>query len=231
MDLGRQMRAIGGLNGTHIHEPFEQLLVCLTGQSDTPASLNGAHFQEAEALALAEATGTGSSICVHRTAMGVARYLCGDAKEASESLEIARGSLAFAPSCWLRVFCHQFAVLAGCASWPQLNEDERLALRPKLEESADELRSMASHSPFNFEHRVSLVEGALKRVDGDVEGARTSLQAALERAVEHDWLCEVALAHELLGALGDDEQAAKHRGAARDAYLAWGAPAVRSALL
>ncbi|MCC6994835.1 MAG: protein kinase [Deltaproteobacteria bacterium] len=229
LTLGEQMRALGQINAVHVHAPFEQLLRCLTGAQPNPASLDDAHFREADTLATAAAAGSRSGIFITRKVMGMARYHFGRYTEASACLEIARPFIDAAPSCWLIPIFHQFAALAGCAAWPDLDPAARAALRPHLEASLGELRKLARHAAMNFAHRVSLVEAELCRIDGDPAGALALLDRAISQAQEVSWLPDLALAHELavrcLGALGRADEAALRLRAARDLYARWGAHA------
>ena len=227
--LGEQMRTLGQINAIHVHAPFEQLLRCLTGATASPACLDDDGFREQEALATAEAEGSRSGIFIVRKGMGMARYYFGGAKDASANLEIARAYLDAAPSCWLIPVFHQFAALAGCAAWADLDDPERAALRPKLELSLAELRKLAAHAPMNFAHRVSLVSAELRRIDGDLAGALVLVNQAITQAQECAWVSDIALAHELaercLSALGRPVEANERRRAARDLYARWGANA------
>ncbi len=227
--LGEQMRALGQINAIHVHQPFEQLLRCLTGAQPDPASLDDAHFREADALATAAAEGSRSGIFIVRKVMGMARYLFGRASEASACLELARPYADAAPSCWLLPIYHQFAALAGCAAWPDLDPAARTALRANIDLSLGELRKLAAHAPMNFAHRVSLVEAELRRIDGDLPGALALLERSITQAQEVGWLPDIALAHELaarcLDTLGRPDDAALRQRAARDLYARWGAHA------
>jgi len=233
LSLGRQIRAFGQINAIHIHAPFEQLLKSLTGGKSEPWNLDDADFSEDQALAEAEAAKSRSSISVHRIAIGMARFFFGRYREASEHLEVARAHLDGVPSCWLIPLCHQFAALAACAGWEDLGEEERTALRPRIDASLAALRELSGQAPVNFAHRVSLVEGEMLRISGDPDGALARFEDALARATENDWACDVALAHESIERsqrrLGRTDEAARHRAAAIETYAAWGASAVAQA--
>ena len=229
LTLGEQMRALGQINAIHVHEPFEQLLRCLTGAKAEPASLDDAHFSAAATLETAAAEGSRSGIFITRKVMGMARYHFGSATEASACLEIARPYLDAAPSCWLIPIFHQFAALAGCAAWDDLDPAARPALRANIEASLTELGKLARHAPMNFAHRVSLVEAELRRIDGDAAGALALLERSITEAQEVSWLPDIALAHELaarcLVQLERGDDAAVRTRAARDLYARWGAHA------
>ena len=225
-ELGDQMRALGQVNALHVHMPFEQLLKCWTGAMPDPSRLDDATFDESALLAAASSQGSRSGTFVIRVAMGLARYHFGRAEEASECFEIARAHLDAAPSVWHVPILHQFAVLSACAAWDSLGDDARRGLRAKLDRSVEALRVLAGHAPVNFAHRVSLADGELRRIDGDVRGAFARFVEAAEQAREGGWTNDIALAREL--AARCQQGAAARRAsleAARDAYAAWGATA------
>jgi hypothetical protein len=191
-----------------------------------PSRLNDAGFDEEALLAAAAAQGSRSGIHVLRLTMGLARFNFGSAKEASACLEIARDHLDAAPSVWHIPILHQFAVLAACAAWGELGDLEKAALRPKLDASVQALRTLAGHTPVNFAHRVSLVEGELRRIDGDPTGAFSSFVEAAEQAREGGWVNDIALARELASRCQKSLTAKRASlEAARDGYGAWGATA------
>ncbi|MBI2378511.1 MAG: AAA family ATPase [Deltaproteobacteria bacterium] len=227
LQLGRQMRALGQINAVHVHEPFEQLLKCLTGAKANPWSLDDAEFQEKRMDGVAEAEGSRSGLFILRKVMGMARFYAGRPKEASRILESARPYMDAAPSCWLIPVFHQFAAMAALDAWGELSSGERAEVGPKIEDSVGALRRLAKHSSVNFAHRVSLLEGELARVSGDPSRAIESFRLSLEQAKEANWVSDMALAHERLASCysltGKEDQAAAERQMARDIYGRWGA--------
>jgi len=215
--LGEQMRALGQVNAAHVHAPFEQLLKCLTGATADPSSLDDALFDERALLAQSEAEGSRSGIFVQRLVMGLTRYWFGKFEDACECFAIARTYADAAPSVWHVPIMHQYGALAACA----VRGD-----RASIESSVGALRTLASHSPVNFAHRVSLIEGELARVDGDNDTALAKFAEAVALANEAGFINDIALAHELAAACHDDEARARESlVAARDTYAAWGATA------
>jgi len=225
--LGEMMRAMGQINATHVHTPWEQLLKCLTGAKAHPSSLDDEAFDGAAELRQAAAEGSRSGVFMLRKTMGMASFTFGAYRQASDHFEAARPYAAAGPSTWLTPGFHQLAALAACGAGPELDAGERSARRSAIEQGLGELRRLAGHSPRNFAHRVSMVEAELRRVDGDPAGALALLEAAIEQAQATDWANDIALCHELaercLVALGRRDEAAQRRRAARDGYARWGA--------
>ncbi len=211
--IGAQMRALGQVNALHVHEPFEQLLRGLTGDLPRPPRLDDGDFDEEARLAAAAREGSRSGCFILHLAIGLARFYLGDRGEASAHFEQARGFLDAAPSTWHIPILHQHAALAACAVGDP-------TLRAPAEASLAALRALAAHAPVNFAHRVSMVEAALARLDGDHVRARELLVEARAAAVAGDWHGDVALVDELAGDVAR----------ARDEYAAWGATAVADRL-
>jgi predicted ATPase/serine/threonine protein kinase len=173
--LGEQMSALGQVNALHVHEPFVQLLKCLTGAIAEPSRLDDERFDEETLLAQFRAEGSRSGIFIQQFVMGLARYYFGEARDAHACFEIARSYIDAAPSVWHQPILHQLGGLAARA----VGDEETLA------KSLTALRALAEHSPVNFAHRVKMLEG--------------NYDEALELARAGHWLNDVALIHELAG--------------------------------
>ncbi|MCB9574589.1 MAG: AAA family ATPase [Kofleriaceae bacterium] len=227
--VGAEMRALGEVNAVHVHAPFERLLQALTGRLPGAPSLDGPDFSAAAELEASARQGSRSGVFVLRIAMGLAHAYLGEAGDAAHHLEIARDHLDAAPSVWHVPILHQFAALAACRLLDDVGDDAatRAALRGRVDASLAALRALAGHAPVNFAHRVGLVEAELRRLDGDLAGARAGFAAARAQADAGGWINDVALAHELEARCHPDDPAAARRAlsAARDAYAAWGAVA------
>ncbi len=226
--LGKQLEEFG-VNATHVHRPFEQLLKALTGDLANPASLDDSNFDSEAIVAAAEANEvqSGALLCVIHLTIGLARFHFGDPAAASESLEKARAHLGGAPSVWHPPTVHLYAALAAGAAWRNTADpEEKARYSRRVEESLEPLRRLARLAPINFAHRVSLVESELARLDGDDRTALAKLERAIRQAQEGSWLNDVALANELAAdCQSDDEGRMKHLRAARTGYAAWGATA------
>jgi hypothetical protein len=98
--------------------------------------------------------------------------------------------------------------------------------RARIEQSRAPLERLAALAPINFAHRVSLVESELVRIDGDLWGALSKLEQAIQQAQSGSFINDVALANELAAECQPNEEAQKRSlRTARTAYAAWGATA------
>lgn len=220
------MRGYDQVNAHHVHEPFEALLRSLTGQNADPARLDGHGYSEAASLAAAEAAGSRSAMCLNRVVIGLARFHFASAEETSEVFEAARPYLDGMPSVWHTPIFHQHASLAILA----LPAAERTPLMAYVDESLAALNRLAEAAPFNFAHRVAMIEARRARVDGDARLGLTRAADAIALAREHRWTCDLGtallIAARCHAALGDPLQAQAARAEAREVYKAWGATAL-----
>ncbi|MFO0684487.1 MAG: AAA family ATPase [Sandaracinus sp.] len=210
--FGDFMRSQGQVNALHVHEPFERLLQCFVGRSRTPATLDGAGFEEARALAAAIASGSRSAQCIVPFLMGLVRYHFGSPAEASFHFERARPFLDGVASTWHHPMLHQYAALA---IWALPASERSPALEAAADTSLEALRALASEAPHNFAHRASLVEGERARAQGDLPTAKAHFAAAARGASEGAFSIDLGLAHERWALV---EEAAAHREHARAAY-------------
>ncbi len=211
LDLGAFMRGQGQVNALHVHEPFEQLLRCFTGRAQSPATLDGHGFREADALARARAQGSRSAQCLVPLLMGIVRYHFGSAVEASAQLEAARPFLDGLASTWHQPMLHQYAALAIWA----LPDGARAPLEASADASLEALRKLAEAAPFNFAHRVQLVEAVRAVARGEPELARERFRQAASAAEASAFWLDLGVIHERWAEL--DEPSA-HREAANLAY-------------
>jgi predicted ATPase/serine/threonine protein kinase len=225
--LGEQMRSLGQVNALHVHEPVEQLLKALCGKLQDPRSLDDAGFDEAAHLALAKASGSRSGVYLMHHLKGILLFYFGAPRDAHARFAEARNYTDAVPSIWHLPIRHQLGALSACAASEQTDDAaERRALRAHIDESLDALRRLAAHAPCNFAHRVSMVEGEVSRIEGDLPAALTAFERAIAEAQQGSWINDVALANELAARCYSDRDEAKRRlRAARTAYAAWGAKA------
>ncbi len=228
--LGAFMRGHEQVNALHVHAPFEQLLRCFSGRAADPASLNGDGFDEVTSVEAARAAGSRSAQCIVELLMGIARYHFGAVTDASACFERARPFLDGVVSTWHTPMLHQYAALAIHG----LPGAERRVLRDAADAGLAALRALAVHGASNFAHRVSLVEAASARADGDTRLALERCEHAIAGATDGGWLADVAIAHTIASlchrARGDAGAAERSSQAARDAYALWGAVAPKHGL-
>lgn len=218
------------MNALHVHLPFERVISCMLGRAADASSLNGEGFDELIAMEAAEATGSRSAQCILRILMGIARFHFGSIEAASKCFEAARPFLDGVVSTWHVPMFHQYAALAI----HRLPKRERAALLDRADSDVTALRTLASHGPANFAHRVSLLEAARAHADGDEAAATRWIDEAIGGAAAGDWPADLGVAHELGAeialARGDEAAAAQHREGAKAAYARWGAVAKVAAL-
>ena len=91
-------------------------------------------------------------------------------------------------------------------------------------------KAWVSHSTWNWENKLLLLEAEMLSCKQDVAGAEAKYQAAIESAKQHKFVHEEGLANELFAgfhaANGDTDRAKSHLSEARACYEKWGATAV-----
>lgn len=223
--LTEQMQDLGQVNALHVHMPFVQLLKALTGNLEEPWSLDDDTFDEARGLEASDTMGSRSGAFIHHYAMGVARYAFGRPFEALKHLREAKARLDASKSVWHIPMLHQYFALGACQCLGlDTFAEDREALRNDVQDSLAALERLAGHHAGNFAHRVALVQGALKLVDGETDAALALFEHARAQAAAGEWAPDVALADEHAAACHrDPEDRARALRRARTTYLRWGA--------
>ncbi len=98
-----------------------------------------------------------------------------------------------------------------------------------LDECIEALEARARHAPYNFAHKVLILEGARARLRGDEDAAWRRLDDAASLARQRDLLADAAVANELAGRLlwelGRRTPAEAYLETSVRAWVLWGAVA------
>jgi hypothetical protein len=91
------------------------------------------------------------------------------------------------------------------------------------------MRKWARLCPHNFEHRLLLLDAEWLRTTGRAGRSLRKYEEAIAAAIDHGFLQDAALAHELAAEMlvdrGESRAAKTHLRAALEKYRAWGADA------
>ncbi|MEZ4410968.1 MAG: adenylate/guanylate cyclase domain-containing protein, partial [Polyangiales bacterium] len=176
-----------------LHLPLVQLARALAGLTDDPARLDGPDYDEAEATAFAEASGSASLVFVTLSDVLVARFHFASARRAHEVAERARPHQHGAVSTYHLSNFHTYAPLAASRLHDEAPADERPALVARIDESLAVLRGWAAAGPANHLHRLRLVEAERARVEGRLDEAAARYHEALEAARRTPYVNDEAL--------------------------------------
>ncbi|MBN8611521.1 MAG: AAA family ATPase [Deltaproteobacteria bacterium] len=234
-ELGAFMRSYGQHPAHALHQPLEQLVRALLGQTSSPASLDGDGYDEEAALAEAKRVGSASYAFVTLSDMLVARFHFGTAEDAWGVAERAAPYQAGAASTHHLSTFHLYAPLAAARLYPRVPEATREALLAKIDASLAQLEAWAAVAPLSFAHRALLVRAERSRILGEPD-AEATYRRALEAARATEFVNDEALTAELAGRFHLGRGGAELTIArafledARFAYQRWGAEAKVRAL-
>lgn len=122
----------------------------------------------------------------------------------------------------------QFYVgLTACYSARQSQEEDRINRITSAQKICDKLKSMVTHSRWNWENKFLLLQAECHYTRGEISKAVDSYEASIKSAEEHKFVNEHAIACELAGYFykeqGDEAKANAAFEQARAAYIKWGA--------
>jgi len=220
--LGDELRALG-VNAVIVHEPFEQLVKSLVGDTEGPGSLDDDRYTAEESLELALSTGAMSGAVLLYANRGFAQTLCGDAMLAVEYFKEARVLQQAAPSTWHIPSIYQYGAVATVHVWDRLSEERRAEERAALAHGLEMMKGIARFAPANAAHKVSLMEGVVALLDGDVSAARALFVTSVEQALAEQWRNDAGMAWEMIAVCDDDPTEALSN--AKALYQEWGATA------
>ena len=198
-ELGGFMRSYQQSTALKLHEPLQQLVGAFIGQTDTPWSLSYGGFDEDEALAFGEASGSASVSFVVLSDMLVARYHFGAPADAWAIAQRSAPYLGGATSTHHLSTFHLYAPLAAARAWDGADDAQRATMRARFEESLAQLSAWAEVGAENFVHRLRVVEAERARVDGDPREAEALYRRALEAVRETQYINDEGLIAELAG--------------------------------
>ncbi|WP_164846086.1 AAA family ATPase [Inhella crocodyli] len=206
---------------------FRQMQRNFLGRTESLLSMNDAGFDEAQCLA---------GMLERRFMTGVANFhiykteICwfyGAVEQAWVHVREQDRLMASAMSLPQLVRYVIVSFLVRVAMLPQLGEAEASATRERLRSDLRRMARWAKHCPENFAHLQALMEAELARLDGHPEAAWHRYEAAIDRAREHGWRRDEAMAHERLArhlmAQGRRKAAEGYLRAAEQLYERWGA--------
>jgi predicted ATPase/signal transduction histidine kinase len=158
----------------------------------------------------------------------IMHYLAGEYDHAAASIEQAGLSLAYAPVQLQLVDYHFFSGLIAAA--PALAPQRQAQRRALFVGHQERIAGWAALYPGTCGHKAVLLQGELRRLDGEPFVALGLYETAIRLAREQGFGLCVAIGHELAAracrAWGHDTAACGHARSAHDAWRRWGAMAM-----
>jgi hypothetical protein len=160
-----------------------------------------------------------------------ARLLCFFRKSGGPALgrELLKVSEIGLPATFFLSIAHYFACLGWLHEARRGGAWTRIACLVRVRRARGRVRRWARACPHNFEHRSRLLDAEWLRTTGRPGRSLRTYEEAIAAAVDHGFVQDAGLAHELAAEMlidrGDARAARTHVLAARDRYRAWGADA------
>lgn len=228
--IADSMYLIKAYQGTPLYYRYQlgqQIYQNLLGLAPQPAQLRGNVYDETAMLPIHLRENDQTTIfylACHKVMLG---YLFADYAAAIEAAQLALAHQAGGvgtPLIPIWVFYDSLARLALCSSPIDATARQHLKV---VAANQRKMRRWAKHSPANCQHRYSLVAAEEARLRGDQTHAREHYDAAIAHATTHDYLPELAVAHEVAARFylgtGQNGYAEHHLREARRCYGQWGA--------
>ncbi len=225
-DMIRQLKQDAALNYLEI---FRQVVLNLTGDSDTPSRLIGEAYDEQTLLPRNIEANNKYAVCNIYLYKTLLCYLFQEYQEACEHAAQAEKYLDGMNSDPGVPLFYFYDSLARLAVYPDALPVEQEQILEKVSANQQRLKTWADHASMNRLHKWYLVEAERYRVLDQRMQALDCYDRAIALAKEHEYLHEEALAHELAGKFFLAKDKAKLAKVylldARYGYLQWGATA------
>jgi diguanylate cyclase (GGDEF)-like protein len=206
---------------------FLQLQRNLLGLTESPCSLSDANFDEAQCLAGMRKRQFMTGIANYHIYSAEISLLYGNYDSALEHVREQDKLIKSAMSLPQLVRFYIVAFLTLTTRYPEMNADEQVKTRERLERDLARMKRWADNCEANFRHLQYLMEAELERLDGAREAALERYDAAIDAARKSGFLrdeataCERTAGHLL--ALGRWRAAEGYLRGAHHLYDRWGA--------
>ncbi|GAB4319164.1 MAG: AAA family ATPase [Leptolyngbyaceae cyanobacterium] len=180
-------------------EIYQQAVLNLLGQSETPDRLVGSVFNEEAALPVLQAANHRTTLFYLHLNQTMLAYLFGQYSRAAQTSTQAAQYLDGA----IATFMIPLHCFYDCLVYLALYEDspleEQQRILQRVEAQQEQLRRWADLAPCNHEHRWALVEAERHRVLGERLAAMEQYDRAIASAKANHFIQDEALANELAG--------------------------------
>jgi predicted ATPase/signal transduction histidine kinase len=206
---------------------YEQLALCLQGETREEGSFDDERFSAAGAFELFGRAGFGSAKARYHLMRQVAAFTFGQFDKALEAGEAASNDQHFFLASLAEVTHHFYHALAMAALFEGAAPERQARFMGAILLVLEKLRLWAAGCPGNFGCRHLMLEAEVARLEGRELDAMRGYDAALASARRHALLHNEALAGELASnfyrARGFEKIALTYARDALQAYQRWGA--------
>ncbi len=179
---------------------YEQLTLCLQGETGARGSFDDERFSAAAALALMDKASFGAAKARYHLMRQIAAFTFGLHEEALAMAELAAAEQHFFLASINESTHHFYHALTLCALYPQAAPEVQQASMLALHDKQERLRRWAGHCPVNFDNRYLLVAAEMARIQGAELEAMRGYDAAIAAGRAGGFVQHEALASELAAA-------------------------------
>jgi len=206
---------------------MQQSALNLIERRSEPWVLSGAAMTEAEVVAQLEGTNDSHGMVIAYLYKCLLAIIFDKPRLAVEFADKADPHLFSTKSMIPNLVFGFYDSLARLGVYSSADAAERKAISRRVAKNQKMLRTMAKHTPMNYQHRWHLVQAELDRVNGRTDSAIGNYDRSIEQARENGFVNDEALAGELAAKFylgtGKTKIARTYMSDAHHAYTTWGA--------
>ncbi|MGD1702956.1 trifunctional serine/threonine-protein kinase/ATP-binding protein/sensor histidine kinase [Dapis sp. BLCC M229] len=216
-------------NTLTLHQPFEQAVLNLLGESETPWELIGTAYNETESVPLKIAANNRPGLHFVYLNKLILCYLFDRIPQAVENAALAESYLDGVAACLAEYLWNLYDSLTQLAHYGDAETSVQKSILEKVETNQSKMQYWANHAPMNGQHKVDLVAAERHRILGERFQAIELYDRAITGAKENEYLQEEAVANELAAKFyldwGKEKVAAGYMQEAYYCYARWEAKA------
>jgi predicted ATPase/signal transduction histidine kinase len=211
------------------NQAFEQAVLNLLGESETPWQLIGRAYNETESVPFKIAAN--DRIVLHYVYLNklILGYLFDKIPQAVENAALAESYLDGVPASLVEYVWNFYDSLTQLARYREAETSMQKNILEKVEINQTKMQYWANHAPMNGQHKYDLVAAELHRVLEEKLKAIELYDKAIAGARENEYIQEEALANELAAKFyldwGKEKIASTYMQEAYYCYARWGAKA------
>ena len=209
------------------NQAFEQAVLNLLGESQTPWELIGTAYNETESVPFQTAANDRTALHFVYLNKLILCYLLERIPQAVENAALAESYLDGVPACLVEYVWNLYDSLTQLAHYSYAETSVQKSILEKVETNQNKMQYWANHAPMNGQHKYDLVAAEHHRVLGERLEAIELYDRAIAGAKENEYLQEEAVANELAAKFcldwGQEKFAQTYMVEAYYCYARWGA--------
>ncbi|MEM7650121.1 MAG: GAF domain-containing protein, partial [Cyanobacteria bacterium P01_A01_bin.70] len=193
----RAIRDIKQTKFIYMNERYRQVVLNLLGESADPCQLVGTAYDETALLPVHVQANDRNAIFNVYFHKAILCYLFQNQALAVENIALAKQYAGNTPGLLLVLLLRFYESLIGLAIFPTVSRAEQQRIWRQVKQNQRQMQKWAAAAPMNHQHKFYLVEAECHRVRGQFDQAIAAYDQAIALAAEHEYIHELALAHEL----------------------------------